>query len=89
MRYAGVLALALLVSACGDDTNGTLQTAGKGGSHAHAGKGGSDGNAGKGGSGGAPVDGGADVEPASKLDRPGTLPRPPKSGLPADLRPPR
>jgi hypothetical protein len=101
MRYASVLALALTVCACGDDSSeGPSDSAGKGGSHSAAGHGGSGhADAGKGdssganqsGSGGGPADGGVKDagEPASKLDRPGTLSRPPKDGLPAELRPPR
>jgi hypothetical protein len=46
---------------------------------------------GKGGSGEKLGDAGvADSgSPPSTLDRPGSLPRPPKNGLPAELRPPR
>lgn len=91
MRYASLLALALVLCACGDDGgDGSNSGAGKGGSHSSAGKGGSKGDAGHSGSGRAPADGGVDAgEKASKLPRPGVLPRPPKTGLPDDLRPPR
>jgi hypothetical protein len=90
MRYASLLALALVLSACGDDDReGPSASAGKGGSHSAAGAGGSHTHAGSGGDA-KPVDAGIDAaENASKLDRPGTLPRPPKNGLPSDLRPPR
>lgn len=91
MQYASLLALALAVvlGACGDD-DGESPRAGKGGSHSAAGAGGSHSHAGNGGGEAKLVDAGIDAgENASKLDRPGTLPRPPKNGLPSDLRPPR
>ena len=81
MRFA-LLAGLLLFAACGDDDHDK--------DHSHedagAGKGGS-GGAAKGGSGGTRADAG--VPDGSKLERPGSLPRPPKAGLPAELRPPR
>jgi hypothetical protein len=73
MRFA-LLAGLLLFAACGDDDHDKEHT------HEDAG-------AGKGGSGGTRADAG--VPDGSKLDRPGSLPRPPKAGLPAELRPPR
>jgi hypothetical protein len=94
MRYASLLALALVICACADDdSEGPRASAGKGGSHSAAGAGGSHSQAGNGGTGSNPVDAGhAGIdagENASKLDRPGTLPPPPKDRLPSDLRPPR
>jgi hypothetical protein len=91
MRYASLLALVLVICACGDDDSGESPraNAGKGGSHSAAGAGGSHNHA---GADAKPLDAGAAIdagENASKLDRPGTLPRPPKDGLPSDLRPPR
>lgn len=82
MRYAMVLAAALLICACGDDDGDDAHgAAGKGGSHSHAGAG---------GKAGAPSDAGVDAgDSTSKLERPGSLPRPPKDGLPSELRPPR
>jgi hypothetical protein len=90
MRYASLLALALVIGACGDDaSDGPRASAGKGGSHSAAGAGGSHSHAGSGGAAKS-VDAGIDAgDKASKLDRPGTLPRPPKDGLPSELRPPR
>jgi hypothetical protein len=90
MRSASLLALALAICACGDDDHeGPHATAGKAGSHSAAGAGGSPGHAGSGGEA-KPVDAGIELgEKASTLERPGRLPRPPKGGLPSDLRPPR
>jgi len=45
-----------------------------------------DGNSGTGGSGGSGSGGSSGVGPC--VERPGELPRPPKSGLPCDLFPP-
>jgi hypothetical protein len=91
MRYVTLLVAALFIGACGDDdTSDPHGGAGKGGSHSHAGEGGSHSHAGTGGKPGAPADAGVDAgDSTSKLDRPGSLPRPPKDGLPSELRPPR
>jgi len=83
MRFA-LLAGLLLFAACGDDDSDKDHTH----EDAGAGKGGSGGAAGKGGSGGTRADAGV-PDGGSKLEAPGSLPRPPKGGLPADLRPPR
>ena len=75
MRFALLAGLLLFAACAGDDHD-----------HAHIRGGGG----GKGGSGGKPDAGVVDSgNPQSKLDRPGTLSRPPGQGLPAELRPPR
>lgn len=67
----------LSLAACGGDGHGSDPPHGAGG------KGGKPADAGV-------VDSGTDAGGSqSNLDRPGTLARPPKGGLPAELRPPR
>lgn len=78
MRFA-LLAGLLSLSACGGDGHGDD----------HHGGGGKGGSGGKSADAGV-VDSGTDPGGSqSALDRPGTLARPPKGGLPAELRPPR
>lgn len=81
IRFA-LLAALLCTTACGDDEPDHDHAA-----HPHAGKGGSA-SAGKGGSEAGTKQTDAGVT-QSALERPGSLPRPPKTGLPAELRPPR
>jgi hypothetical protein len=78
MRYIVVIVGALALFGCGDDDDsGSNKDAGHEG---HSGSGGSSMDGGTSGSGGSSA--------RSGLERPG-LPRPPGSGLPDELRPPR
>jgi hypothetical protein len=74
LRASGLCALLLLAAACSDDGDGHDHDEPSAGSGSKA-------------DGGAEGDAGTAV-PAGPLARP-ALPRPPKGGLPAELRPPR